>query len=454
MNSIVTRLTLAFVFVGLAGALLVAVLLRQRTRAELDLLVQNQNKETLIAALSEYYQANAGWHDLTPESLRGYLPMNLAGSLPPGDRRSLFQIADAQGVLIFGVEPNRRGQATTRRELDRADPILVAGETVGYLISPRSLYTWNPDTPESDFLRSINRAILLSALVAALLALVLGGMLAYTLTRQLRELTAATQRVAAGQLGHQVQIRSHDEMGTLAAAFNQMSADLQHANNLRQQMTADIAHDLRTPLSVILGYSEALADGKLAPEPETLAVMHTEAQHLSRLIEDLKVIALADAGELPLAQQHITPQVLLRQAAEAQRVQASQQEIQLQVDLPENLPPVLVDADRMAQVLGNLLNNALRYTPPGGTIILRARQEAGQVLLQVADSGPGIPPEALADVFERTYRGDPARHQTAGETGLGLAIARSLVMAQGGVITVESPPGQGATFTIRLPVAA
>lgn len=453
MNSIVTRLTLAFLLVGLAGALLVALLVRQATRTELGVLVQNQNKEALIAALSEYYQDNGGWAGLSPELLRRYAPGAQPGGAPSEGHRGLFQVADRQGRLLIGVDPDRQGQTANRRDLANADPIEVDGATVGYLLNPRSAYPWNPATPEAAFLRGVNQAILISALVAGLLALVLGGLLAFTLTRQLRQLTAATGEIARGHLGHQVQIQSNDEMGTLAEAFNQMSAELKHAHDLRQQMTADIAHDLRTPLSVILGYTEALSEGKLEPEPEMLAVMHTEAQHLSRLIEDLKVIALADAGELPLNQQPVEPGLLLRRAADAHRVQASQKDIQIQVELPGRLPAVAVDVDRLAQVLGNLLNNALRYTPPGGTIRLSASQDGEAVLLQVADSGPGIPAEALPDVFERTFRGDPSRHQTEGETGLGLAIARSLVEAQGGVISVASQPGQGATFTIRLPPA-
>lgn len=452
MNSIVTRLTLAFLLVGLAGALLVALFVRQRTRSELDTLVQNQFRQVLVEALADYYQVHDGWQGLTTQALREIVPAPIAGAVQQEARRTLFLVTDQNGEILLGGDPGRpTPRSASPRELQRAEPITVAGETVGYLVTARSPLPWTPGTPEGDFLRRVNQGIVISAMIAALLALVLGGVLAYTLTRQLRELTRGTQEIARGRLGHQVQIQSSDEMGQLAASFNQMSAELQRSNELRQQMTADIAHDLRTPLSVILGYTEALADGKLPPDPEMLAVMHQEALHLQRLIEDLKILALADAGELPLNLQLADPAVLLRQAAEAHRVQASHKNVGLETRLADSLPSVRVDIDRMAQVFGNLLSNALRYTPEGGIIRLSARQQDGQVLLEVSDSGPGIPPEVLPQIFERTVRGDPARQQQQGETGLGLAIARSLVEAQGGTIKVRSLPGEGAVFTIQLP---
>jgi signal transduction histidine kinase len=235
----------------------------------------------------------------------------------------------------------------------------------------------------------------------------------------------------------------------LAESFNQMSAELAHSTELRRRMTADIAHDLRSPLSVILGYTEALSDGKLEPTSEILRVMHTEARHLNHLIDDLKTLSLADAGELPLVLQNVSPGDLLQRAADSQRVLASQKGIHLETHLPAGLPEIRVDVERMAQVLGNLTNNSLRYTPAGGKITLSARAEAGRVHLAVSDTGAGISPEDLPFVFERSFRGDKARQQVEGsESGLGLAIAKSLVEAQGGVISVTSQEGKGTTFTI------
>jgi signal transduction histidine kinase len=214
-------------------------------------------------------------------------------------------------------------------------------------------------------------------------------------------------------------------------------------------MTADIAHDLRSPLSVISGYAEALSDGKLAGTPEVYNILHQETAHLSRLVEDLRLLSLADAGELRLLRQSISPLALLERTAARHAVAARQHDLTLRVSASPDLPPVQVDVERMAQVLDNLILNAFRYTPPGGEVTLIGKADSGKVFLQVQDSGSGIDPEDLPHIFDRFYRGDKARRGSE-ESGLGLAIAKSIVEAHGGNITAESQPGQGATFTITL----
>jgi len=178
--------------------------------------------------------------------------------------------------------------------------------------------------------------------------------------------------------------------------------------------------------------------------------MHTEAQHLNHLIDDLKVLSLADAGELPLTLQLIAPDELVRRTAAAHQVQASNKEIVLRVDAASNLPLIDVDVERMAQVLGNLVSNSLRYTPAGGEIVLSAHQKDSRVLIQVSDNGAGIAAEDIPFIFERSFRSDKARSQYGGETGLGLAIAKSLVELHGGSLSVQSELNHGATFTISL----
>jgi signal transduction histidine kinase len=278
----------------------------------------------------------------------------------------------------------------------------------------------------------------------------LGIILARTISHPVQELTAATKALAGGDLGHQVPVRTGDEIGQLAQSFNQMSADLAHSNQLRRQMTADIAHDLRTPLSVILGYSEALADGKLPGAPETYTAMHVQAQHLNRLIDDLRTLSLADAGQLSLMRRPVDPQGLLEHTALAYLPAAESRGIAISVE-GEAVKPVSVDPDRMLQVLGNLVGNALRHTPDGGRVILSTARANGYVLLRVQDNGPGIPAADLPHIFDRFYRGDKARSDSA--SGLGLAIARSLIEAHDGRIAAENAPGGGALFTLSLPIA-
>jgi len=275
--------------------------------------------------------------------------------------------------------------------------------------------------------------------------------LANGLTRSLRELTKATQSLAAGKLGQQVPVRSQDELGELAAAFNQMSADLARAREIRQQMTADIAHELRTPLSIILGHAEALSEGALPPEAETFRIIHDEARQLNRLVEDLRTLSLSDAGELSLVREPVEPGALLERVANSYASLAGEKEIALRVNAAPELSPIYVDLERMVQVFSNLLDNAIRYTPKGGVVELSANLDGESMVFKIKDSGSGIPPEELPLIFNRFYRLDKARQRAEGGTGLGLAIAKSIVENHGGQIAVESEVGRGVTFIVTLP---
>jgi two-component system sensor histidine kinase BaeS len=285
-------------------------------------------------------------------------------------------------------------------------------------------------------------------------------MLARTLTRPLRELTAATSAMAAGNLNQRVTVRSKDEIGRLAASFNQMSSDLARASQTRKQMTADLAHDLRTPLTILRGYAEGLKEGRLQGTPTLYGIMHGEIEHLQRLVEDLRVLSLADAGELSLNRRSVDPAALLERCGLAHFQQAveaaSPWSVRLRVDAAPDLPSILVDTDRMAQVLNNLVTNALKHTS-AGEVALSASAQGGRVLLSVRDSGEGIAPEHLPYVFDRFYRADSSRQraesQEAVSSGLGLAIAKAIVEAHGGSMSVESTVGVGSTFTVSLPVS-
>jgi two-component system sensor histidine kinase BaeS len=454
MRSLAAKLTLAFLLVGIIGAVVVAMLVRQRTQNEFGRLILNQNQQMLINSLSVYYKEFGTWEGVE----RIFRPGNEVFPLgrEPGARwdarRVLFTIADAEGVIVFGGGPDDLGRVLPGKDLRNGVRIVVDGENIGWLLFTPQIDRWMPGTLEGDFLLNINQAILISAGMATAIALVIGGVLAYTMTRSLRELTAATHELADGKLGYQVKVRSKDEFGVLADSFNQMSRALEHSTDLRKRMTADIAHDLRTPLSVIMGYTEALSDGKLTASPEIYSVMHAEALHLSHLIDDLKTMSLADAGELPLTMQYVSPQVLVKRTADSYRVQAEEVEITVISKIVGQLPEIRVDVERMMQVLGNLMTNAIRYTPNGGEIQLLAEQDSSGVLIQVADNGAGIPAEELPLIFERSFRGDQARGLSEGETGLGLSIAKSLVEAQGGTLTVTSDVGRGTTFKIFIPV--
>jgi two-component system sensor histidine kinase BaeS len=330
----------------------------------------------------------------------------------------------------------------------------VNGQTVGVALFDTPGGGPPPGPPGDAFLQRVGWATAISAGVAALIALLVGSLLARTLTRPIRELTAATQAMAAGKLGQRVAVRSRDEIGELATSFNQMSADLARASQLRKQMTADLAHDLRTPLSILRGYTEGLKDERIQSSPELFEMMHGEVEHLQRLVDDLRVLSLADAGELPLNRRIVDPSALIERTGLAYFVQAEQQNIALRVEAPDALPSIMVDTDRMTQVLNNLVSNALRYTSQG-EIMLAATADSQHVRFEVRDTGSGIAPDDLPFVFDRFYRADKARQRTDSSTssGLGLAIVKAIVEAHGGAITVESALGRGTTFTITLPVA-
>ena len=224
----------------------------------------------------------------------------------------------------------------------------------------------------------VNLQILLAGLTAIGLALLLAIILSRTLTRPIRELTAATQIVSEGNLAHQVPVRSRDELGQLATSFNHMSADLVRSLNLRRQMTADIAHELRTPISIILGHAEAVHDGVLPASNETFEIIREEAERLEHLVGDLRTLSMADAGELKLVVRSYPPEKLLQDAKKAYNHQAKQKKITLSLKAAADLPEIEIDPQRMKEVIGNILDNALRYTPEGGHINLSAEAVARQ----------------------------------------------------------------------------
>ncbi len=447
MRSLSLKLTLAFLVVALAGTIAVVLSIRIQTRREVNQFVLNLYQSEMVEDLIAYYEVNGSWEGAQAAVQFSHTDSN---ERDDGRRPNPFTIVDADGSVIIGP-PDLIGQRIGV-DSESALPLESDGEVVGWMLLRGPDQRWQPGTPEGDFLRSLNRAILLSAFAATTLALVIGVVLARTISQPVRKLKEATHRVAEGELGYQVAVRASDELGDLADSFNRMSADLARSTELRRQMTADIAHELRTPLSVILGYTEALSEGKLSGTDETFDVMHDEAQQLQRLIEDLRTLSLADAGELPLMVQSVSPEGLLERVAIAHTPRAQEKGVSIQVEAPPDLPPISVDPDRVAQVLSNLVSNALRHTPPGGRVRLIAEHDGADLRLRVADTGPGIAAKDLPHIFQRFYRADQSRYLAEGQTGLGLAIAQSLVETHGGTISVESVQGEGSTFTITLPV--
>jgi signal transduction histidine kinase len=449
MRSLSTRLALAFALTSLVGIGLAALFVRQLVSDQFDSFVVEQRRAEFIALVSGYYAANGSWDGISPQALFGRYDRHGWGERDDGPIIT-FALVDQAGLIVLSPNPLERGQPAAPALLAGATPVSVGDEVVGsvYITGAPGL-----SPAELRYLARTDVALGAAALVAVVAALGLGLLLARLITRPVRDLTQATRRIAAGELGQQVPVRSRDELGLLASQFNAMSADLQRATELRRRMTADIAHDLRTPLTVIAGYLEALRDESLRPTPARFAAMHDETQVLLRLVEDLHTLSLADAGELALRLQPAEPAPLLARVAQTYADAAAKAGVELRVDADPGLPRLLVDVEQIVRALGNLVSNALRYTPAGGRVALGAGAAGDAVLLTVADTGPGIAAEHLPNIFERFYRADESRHQATGGSGLGLAIVRSIVTAHGGEVAVASAPGRGTTFTIRLPGA-
>jgi histidine kinase len=273
-------------------------------------------------------------------------------------------------------------------------------------------------------------------------------------------MTTASQYIADGHFDQRVQIPGDiasndlDELAQLALSFNQMAEKLHQTENMRVQLIGDISHELRTPLTAIKGSMEGLLDGVLPPTPETFQNIHREANRLQRLVADLQELSRVEAGALPLdlKTQDIVP--LTGSVAERLRPQFEDKGVALAVDLPPTLPPVLIDEDRISQVLINLLGNALQYTPEGGQVSLVVQQSGDEIQVKVKDTGIGIPVEHLPHLFTRFYRVDKSRSRAGGGSGIGLTIAKHLVEAHGGRIWAESEGiGQGSTFSFALPIS-
>ncbi len=446
---------LAFLAVVLVAIGVVAILVGWTTEQEFRryALARGGMWERLAVALAEYYVVYGSWDGL--QEALSFLPrarMMPRRMAPPG--MPDFRVADASGRIVGDTRGNPGGTAS-RRDLRAGIQILVNGEVVGYILPHINAPGPLPLSPEQQAFLSRIRAALLAATLAALaVALLVGGLLFRSIIHPLQQLTAASQAVAQGNLSVRAPVRGTDEVAQLAHAFNEMAESLARAEEARRNQTADLAHELRTPLTVLQGTLEAMVDGVYPADRENLLAAMAQVRTLSRLVEDLRLLSQADAGELTLHKAPLDVGGFLEEVMEAHRSAAQERRISLALERPAALPLVLGDRDRLAQVMGNLLSNALRHTPPEGRITVRVTDRGREVVVAVADNGPGVPPEDLPHLFERFWRRDPSRQRATGGSGLGLSIARHIVEAHGGHIWAEPTPGGGLTVAFTLPPAA
>lgn len=452
------KLLIGFVLVALVAVGVVAVLANRTTTRQFEIYV-SQGKQMravqLAPELAAFYATSGSWTgveqwieqlaDLPSGSGRGQGQGRGQGR---GNSTDRLVLVDVEGRVLADTQGELLGQQLADQDLAFGAPIEVDGQRVGTLLVPASASVH--ESLEAEFLDKVNRSLLWAGLVACVVAGVLGLLLARQLTAPLRSLTDAAHRLAGGETP-QVQVGSRDEIGELAQAFNQMAQSVAHQEMLRRNLMADIAHELRTPLTVIRGDLEALLDGIFEPSPEALGSLQEETLLLARLVDDLRALALAEAGQLQLERQPIDLSGLLRGVVAGFDLQAQSQDQTLVLDLPAELPVVEADPQRVRQVTANLISNALHHAPGSHRVVVSARGLPGEIRVSVADDGPGIAPEDLPNVFDRFWQGHESR---AGGSGLGLAIARELVLAHGGRIWVESELGRGTAFHYTLPTEA
>lgn len=478
MSSLWVKLLTVFILVTFVAAGVVAVVANIATTRLFNRYLEwgGQVRARRIAPLAaEYYTRQGSWRGV--ENL-------LSGLSRMEDmRRGMQQLSslsynrlmlvDMDGTVTFDSQQREKGHQLARRALALGVPVMADGRRVGtILVTPPGQAL--ADSLERRFLTLVNRWFIAAGILAGGLALILGVYLAWQITAPLRELRGAAQAIASGDFGKRVTVSTRDEIGDLARAFNHMAEVLERNAHLRRRLMADISHELRTPLSVISANLEALRDGVFPLTRESLAPLNEEALLLTRLVEDLRQLALAETGQLTLDCEEVSLEDLIQQVVEGHHRQAAEKRIKLKVEIPQRLPMVTLDPQRISQVLRNLLANALRYTPDRGEITVAGwlfEVRPGQLSssdrlpssllplgeglwlsVSVTDTGPGIDSEDLPHVFDRFYRGDKSRSRTSGGTGLGLAIARQLVEAHDGKITVDNEPQGGARLIFVLPI--
>jgi two-component system, OmpR family, sensor histidine kinase BaeS len=303
------------------------------------------------------------------------------------------------------------------------------------------------------FRAAILQALLLSTVAAIVAAVAVSLVVSSRLVSPIQGLVGASRRIAAGHSAERVPVTADDELGSLAAQFNQMAVELEGAERRRVALIGDVAHELRTPLATMEGYIEGVLDGVVEPKPETWAMLHDEVGRLRRLVQDLQDLSRAEARQLPLSLRPMAPDELIAQAVARIEPQFADKGVRLKTVVTPDLPRVQADSDRIIQVLINLLGNALRYTPAPGTVTVAAERVNATIAFHIVDTGLGIAPEHLPHLFERFYRVDKARARALGGSGIGLTIAKAIIEAHDGQIWVSSPGlGHGATFSFTLPI--
>ncbi len=457
MRSLSWKLAIALLLVVAVSVGVTAYLTHHRTTSEFGEFIAQSRASYLQRTeerLREFYTVNGGWSGV--QDMLENSPVFL------NDRLIL---ADSSGTIVGDTDGEWLGQTAASVGLSKPTSIVVSGQEVGklYVLSSGMVTVQfiipgiapgqqpQPFSPEQSFLSHVNTSLFIAGGVGAAVAILLGLFLTRQFTKPIRALKKGAARIASGDLAYRVDVKSGDEFGELASSFNSMASSLDSSEQSRRRLFADIAHELRTPLSVIGGTVDAMLDGVYESNPDNLNSIKEETEVLTRLVAELRDLTLAESGHLKLEFEPTSLAELVQRRVSQAEVIARGKNITLSMDVAEGLPEIEADGRRIEQVVANLLDNALNHTPSGGTVTVAVSADKDGVLVSVADTGEGIPAEHLPYIFERFYKVDDARSRKTGGAGLGLAIAKQMVELHGGKIWVESEVGKGSKFSFTLP---
>jgi signal transduction histidine kinase len=439
------RLLMAFTLVILVTIGAVLFLVNQATQSEIRQFGERADQMRITrmeTELARFYLNHRDWTGIQPV-------VEQWGNLY-GQR---IVLTDAQGVVVADSQGELQGKYNNPDSPGRPLPAPFQAGDIGTLyVTPKPSSELSFESLQILF-RAIGLYFLWGGLIAVAIALIITFFLSRRILAPVKALTYAAERLGRGDFTQRVAVKDKGELGELANTFNAMASDLERAERLRQNMVADAAHELRTPLSNIKGYLEAVRDGIIKPDADTIRKLDEEAALLSRLVDDLQELSLAEAGELKLVRQAADIADLIDQSVTAVRAKAMVKGLSVSTELPDKLPPVNIDTHRISQVLRNLLENAITHTATGGAITITAVPQHNWVEVSVIDTGEGIPVEELPFIFERFYRVDKSRARATGGSGLGLTIAKRLVEAHGGEIKVQSEVGKGSCFSFTVPIS-
>ncbi|MDD5499021.1 MAG: ATP-binding protein [Dehalococcoidales bacterium] len=459
MRSLSTKLAGSLLLIVLICVGLMILLTSFLNTREFEQFVLRGNQmytQSIAENLGDYYEERSNWEGVQQ------LIENISLS-----NASRVLVSNSSNIIVADSENKLLGESITGTGLGSGTAITASGLQVGslYLVSASSPGTGQGhgmgspmqqampviSVIDEDFLNRINKSIWQMGLIAALVAFGVGVLLTRQITRPIKALNSGAIRLADGQLDYRVKVKTNDEIGQLATSFNSLADSLEKGEKARRQMTADIAHELKTPLTVIEGTVDGILDGVFEASPEHLNSIKDQTAMLTRLIKDLRDLSLAESGQLKLNLEPLDFAALLRSVVSQYQIKAVEKKINLVIDEQGSMPEIEADRLRIEQVIANLLTNAIRHTPESGQILLSVKFEGQDILTSIADTGEGIDAGDLPHIFERFYRAGDSRARCEGGTGLGLSIVKQMIEAHGGRVWAESHTGKGTVFSFSLP---